>query len=134
MANTQSGSIETAEESGHLSHGSKAVSSDRKKNIFTALLRAAEQPTARIDVSLEMVVTGLAAEDHLRLSLNGRLIPESELKKMKRKDASGQRVKVAVDPRVLRFGDNTIEAAVKTQRKTFHVEIQWFALSVTPRP
>ena len=110
------------------------LASDPEKNNSTARLRAVELPTDRMDVSLEMIVTGMAAEDHLNLSLNDHAIPKSELKTMELKGPGHQRVTLTVEPSVLRFGDNTIKAAVETARKTFHIEIQWFALSVLPRP
>ena len=110
------------------------LASDREKNNPTARLRAAEQPTDRMDFSLEMIVTGMAAEDRLNLAFNDHAIPKSRLKKKELKGPGQQRITMAVDPEVLRFGDNTIKAAVKTARKTFYIEIQWFALSVLPRP
>ena len=88
------------------------LASDPEKNNSTARLRAAERPTDRMDVSLEMIVTGMAAEDHLSLSLNDHAIPKSELKTMELKGPGHQRVTLAVAPGVLRFGDNTIKAAV----------------------
>ena len=84
--------------------------------------------------SLEMIVTGMAADDHLQLSLNKHAIPESQLKKMELTKPRRQRITLAVDPARLRFGDNTIAAAVKTTRKTYQVEIEWFVLSVLPGP
>ena len=81
-----------------------------------------------------MVATGLGSKDHLQLSFNNHAIPESRLKKTELKGPGVQRVTLAVDPGFLRFGDNTISAAVKTTRNTFHIEIDRFALSVLPRP
>lgn len=80
-----------------------------------------------------MIVTGMAAEDHIQLSLNSHAIPESRLKKEDLNVPGLQRVTFAVDPGFLRFGDNTIKAVVKTARKTLHIEIDRFALSVLPR-
>ena len=111
------------------------LTSDRKKRISTARLRAAEQPTThRIEISLRMMVTGLGSEDHLQLSFNKHVIPESRLKKRALKGPGLQRITLTVDPGFLRFGDNTIAATVKTARKTFRIEIDRFALTVLPRP
>ena len=109
------------------------LTSDRQKMISTVRLRVAEQPTDRMDISLDMIVTGMAAEDNLSLLFNNHAIPESQLKKMELTGPGHQRVTLSVDPEVLRFGDNTIKAAVKTARKDFHIEVQWFALSILPR-
>lgn len=107
------------------------LTANPEKSISTARLRAAEQPAEH--VSLQMIVTGMAAEDHLQLSLNNHAIPESRLKKVELKGPGLQRLALAVDPGFVRFGDNTIAAAVKTTRKTYHVEIDRFILSILPR-
>ena len=109
------------------------LTSDHKKTVASARLRVAERPTAQMDFTLEMIVTGMAAEDQLVLSLNEHAIPESDLKKMSLKGAD-QRITLNVAPEFLRFGDNLIKAAVKTARTSYRIEIQWFALSVVPRP
>jgi len=111
------------------------LSANPGKSIATARLRAAEQPSKHpVQVSLQMIVTGMTAEDHLQLSLNNHAIPESRLTKMELKGPGLQRLTLAVDPAVLRFGDNTIAAAMETTRKTFQVEIDRFILSIHPRP
>lgn len=111
------------------------LTANPEKNISTTRLRVAEQPSAGgMKFSLEMIVTGMAADDHLQLSLNKHAIPESQLKKMELTKPRRQRITLAVDPAMLRFGDNTIAAAVKTTRKTYQVEIEWFVLSVLPGP
>ena len=110
------------------------LASDREKHISTARLRAAEQPTTnRIEASLQLIVTGLDSQDHLQFSFNNHAIPEAFLQKRELKGPGLQRVTLAIDPGLLRFGDNTITAAVKT-RKPFHIEIDRFALSVHPQP
>ena len=111
------------------------LSGNRSKHHSTVRIRAAEQPaTPGIDVSLEMRVSGLAATDDLTLSFNDREIPASRLKKTELKGPGLQRIVLMVDPKVLRFGDNTIAATVKTTRQDFRVAIDRFALSVTPQP
>ena len=110
------------------------LTTDPEKSISTVRLRAAERPSKHpMEVSLEMIVTGMAAEDHLQLSLNNHAIPESRLKKMGLEGPSRQRITLAVDPAMIRFGDNTIKAVVKTARKSYRVEIAWFMLSILPR-
>ena len=111
------------------------LASDREKRISTLRLRAAEPSTTRQnEVSLQMMVSGLGSKDHLQLSFNNHAIPESRLKKMELQGPGLQRVTLAIDPEFLRFGDNTISAAVKTTRQTFFIEIDRFALTVRPRP
>lgn len=110
------------------------LTADPTKNISTVRLRASERPSKDpMEYTLEMIVTGMAAEDHLDLSLNNRAIPGSQLKKMELEMPTRQRIVLAVDPAMVRFGDNTIKAALKTTRKSYRVEVQWFMLSVTPR-
>ncbi|MEE3370564.1 MAG: hypothetical protein VX346_14590 [Planctomycetota bacterium] len=111
------------------------LTSHREKRISMLRLRAAEQPrTSHEEISLQMLVTGLGSQDHLRLSFNNHTIPESRLKKMELQGPGLQRVTFAVDPAFLRFGDNSISAAMETTRQTFHVEIDRFALTFRPRP
>ena len=111
------------------------LSANPGKSIATARLRAAEQPSEPpVQVSLQMIVSGMTAEDRLQLSLNNHAIPKSRLQKMQLKGPGLQRLTLAVDPAVLRFGDNTIAAAMETTRKTFQVEIDRFILSIHPRP
>ena len=108
---------------------------DPEKSTSTLRLRAAEQPSKLpMEVSLEMIVTGMADEDKLRLSLNNHAIPESQWRKMGLEGPNRQRITLAVDPAMVRFGDNTIAAAVQTTRKSYQVEIEWFMLSILPRP
>ena len=105
------------------------------ESISTTRLRAAEKPSELpVDISLEMIVTGMAAEDHLQLSLNNHAIPHSQWKIAGLEEPGRQRITLAVEPDFLRFGDNTITAAVKTTRKSYHIEMQWFMLSIPPRP
>ena len=110
------------------------IASDPEKHISTLQLRAAEPSRTREnEISLQMMVTGLGSQDHLQLSFNNHAISESRLKKMELQGTGLQRVTLGVDPGFLRFGDNTISAAVKTTRQTFYIEIDRFALTVRPR-
>ncbi|MCH2398103.1 MAG: hypothetical protein MK364_03265, partial [Pirellulales bacterium] len=109
------------------------LTGDRTKRRSTVRLRAAERPTTRKnEVTLQMLVTGLEAQDHLQLSLNHHAIAESQLQKMELQESRLQRITFAFDSDLLRFGDNAISAAVKTTRQTFHIEIDRFALTVRP--
>ena len=65
---------------------------------------------------------------YFNLNLNSLLGKRMELEMPTRR-----RITLAVDPAMVRFGDNTIKAALKTTRKSYRVEVQWFMLSVTPR-
>ena len=111
------------------------LTSDRAKRISTLRLRASEQPrTSHEEVFLQMLVTGLGSQDHLQLSLNNHTIPESRVKKMELQGPGLQRIKIAMVPEFLRFGDNSVSAAMETTRRTFHVEIDRFALTFHPCP
>ena len=59
------------------------LTGDRTKRRSTVRLRAADRPTTRKnEVTLQMLVTGLGAQDHLQLALNNHAIAESQLQKM----------------------------------------------------
>ena len=94
----------------------------------------AEQPTNQLDYSLEMIVTGIVAEDSLSFSINEHEIPPISWKRVEQEGAGILHITVVLDAKTLQFGDNTIAARNEATRKKFNTEIQWLALTVRRRP
>ena len=109
------------------------LTANSEDRISTARLRAAERPDMQpCKISFEMIVTGVKPEEELRISLNNHQIPASSWTKSILENPRRDRFSMAVDPAMLRFGDNTIKAALTTTRKSYRVEVQRFVLSFQP--